>query len=574
MGNKLRIRAKRAPEDIQENKGKEPFEPAKWLRHSFGIVHNLDFQINEYKERISDCDKQISSLQTLKMNPRNQKTLKIAKGRRDQLNRFVNDLILKQYSIDKEIFESSVLAPDFKTDYSDDPETVKQAKESKSLISGVYGISSALACGGYKGRKVYPPVIKEESKDFSLDLQDEKVLEGWKSNEKGKEMEDEELENPFEICGESEGKKVDADNEKGLEGGGKSAEKVEVFVEKVESFVEKPGVLVKESSISIENPEMLTENSKTIISNQDILPEFSQISLESQEKNLESPNPIPENLTISSDLCKPLTETPIIEDPPHSPLPQLYPKLNDFDDQLEENEEVIAQCLTRLKSIGFDISEPKDPVCPFKTEEEEITKCLSELNIINLEASQDLKNTEETKKSYEDQEVDKLLKDLIGKDIDESNESTQPKVNDARPSRFMQKIVEKGLRNRSNDKSPIRLLSPKMGIYNKTPIKNVPIQEKPVEEKVILVEVIENKSLGKGRKSVFFVEEKKVVKDESPIVEVVDIGKIDREFKTLDNEDVGLDHGIYDLGLEKVVIEDGGLPFYLKGTAYDSENNR
>ena len=119
-------------------------------RQSLLIIDNLEAQIEDNKHKIDECDQEIVRLSSSPINSIVKKRLTLAKVKREKLNRFVDNLIKKQYQVDKRLFETSVKIPDscYSEPESEDSSNEKPKRhKSKSLIqfSGISEITTRLS---------------------------------------------------------------------------------------------------------------------------------------------------------------------------------------------------------------------------------------------------------------------------------------------------------------------------------------------------------------------------------------------------------------------------------------------
>lgn len=128
----------------------------RFQRNSQITLQELDTKIVETREKIKECDQEIQNLESSPTSA-SQKLLFISKMKRENLNKFVDDLILKQYFLDKKVFESSLLAPEVVTQQEDVKrgevkekvpsfrDILRQQRKSEMVCNDVQEVSTSLS---------------------------------------------------------------------------------------------------------------------------------------------------------------------------------------------------------------------------------------------------------------------------------------------------------------------------------------------------------------------------------------------------------------------------------------------
>jgi hypothetical protein len=78
------------------------------FQSSPAVAVEIEMKIEETKSKIRECDEEIKNLESAPVSSTSSKLLCVSKMRRDQLNKFADQLILKQYYLDKSQFETSL----------------------------------------------------------------------------------------------------------------------------------------------------------------------------------------------------------------------------------------------------------------------------------------------------------------------------------------------------------------------------------------------------------------------------------------------------------------------------------
>ena len=165
----------------QEFNSKRAQEPSSQLieRNLTITIQELDGKITDTKEKIKDCDKEIQALES-SPSASSKKLLFISKMKRENLNNFVDDLILKQYFLDKKLFESSLLDPGIvkqqevvKTPVAKEKtpsfrDILRQQRKSGLIMSKVEEVSAELCRNPFYTGNLKPKAERVASKEARL----------------------------------------------------------------------------------------------------------------------------------------------------------------------------------------------------------------------------------------------------------------------------------------------------------------------------------------------------------------------------------------------------------------------
>lgn len=200
--------------DLPKSHSPEPIEstPQRFQRNSQITLQELDSKITETKEKIKECDNEIQNLESSPTSS-SQKLLFISKMKRENLNRFVDDLILKQYFLDKKVFESSLLEPgvvtkqepvkkaEVKEKVPSFRDILRQQRKSEVILNDVQEVSTSLSRNPFFTEKTERLEVGDDGRRNKLVTGDqprksEKGGIGLKSNDAGKKS-NKNVANPF-----------------------------------------------------------------------------------------------------------------------------------------------------------------------------------------------------------------------------------------------------------------------------------------------------------------------------------------------------------------------------------------